>query len=99
MAEGGTSKLKKVGREAAIQIASGGSAGFVEICLMHPLDVVKTRFQVQSNLVDAERYRSIADCFSRMIRSEGFFSIYKGAYEFNRIKSTHSLIYYVFIIV
>uniref|UniRef100_A0AAQ4RHM4 Mitochondrial 2-oxodicarboxylate carrier n=1 Tax=Gasterosteus aculeatus aculeatus TaxID=481459 RepID=A0AAQ4RHM4_GASAC len=30
-------------REASHQIIAGGSAGLVEICLMHPLDVVKTR--------------------------------------------------------
>ncbi|XP_042751083.1 mitochondrial 2-oxodicarboxylate carrier isoform X2 [Lagopus leucura] len=30
-------------QEASHQIAAGGSAGLVEICLMHPLDVVKTR--------------------------------------------------------
>ncbi|XP_010833625.1 mitochondrial 2-oxodicarboxylate carrier isoform X2 [Bos indicus] len=29
--------------EASRQILAGGSAGLVEICLMHPLDVVKTR--------------------------------------------------------
>lgn len=74
----GALKLKRAGREAAIQIASGGSAGFVEICIMHPLDVVKTRFQVQSNAADPERYKSIFDCFRRMTQSEGLFSIYKG---------------------
>ncbi|EEC04437.1 oxodicarboxylate carrier protein, putative [Ixodes scapularis] len=73
------SGVRKLAREAAIQIASGGSAGFVEICMMHPLDVVKTRFQVQRNNVAPEqRYKSIADCFRRMIRAEGFLSIYKG---------------------
>lgn len=33
--------------EAAIQIGSGGSAGFVEVCIMHPMDLVKTRLQIQ----------------------------------------------------
>lgn len=75
--EGGSVKLKNIGREAAIQIGSGGSAGFVEICMMHPLDVVKTRFQVQSDGA-SDRYKSIFDCFRRMTQSEGFFSIYKG---------------------
>ncbi|XP_077519567.1 mitochondrial 2-oxodicarboxylate carrier-like isoform X1 [Amblyomma americanum] len=76
------SGIRKLAREAAIQIASGGSAGFVEICLMHPLDVVKTRFQVQHNQLLAaageQRYTSIADCFRRMVRSEGLLAIYKG---------------------
>ena len=34
-------------KEAAIQIGSGGSAGFVEVCIMHPMDLVKTRLQIQ----------------------------------------------------
>lgn len=35
---------------AAMQIAAGGSAGFVEVCIMHPLDLVKTRLQLQTKL-------------------------------------------------
>lgn len=42
---------------------------------MHPLDVVKTRFQVQKG---NSSYTSIADCFRKMIRNEGFMAIYKG---------------------
>lgn len=34
-------------KEAAIQIGAGGSAGFIEVCIMHPMDLVKTRFQLQ----------------------------------------------------
>lgn len=70
--------LKEFGRECGVQVLAGGSAGFVEICIMHPLDVVKTRFQVQSNAADPERYKSMVDCFRKMIKSEGYLSIYKG---------------------
>lgn len=35
-------------KQAALQIISGGSAGFVEVCIMHPLDLVKTRLQIQN---------------------------------------------------
>lgn len=35
-------------QQAALQIVAGGSAGFVEVCIMHPLDLVKTRLQLQS---------------------------------------------------
>ncbi len=57
-------------KEGAIQIASGGCAGFVEVCLMHPLDLVKTRFQIQQR-GSAESYKSLADCFAKIYRSEG----------------------------
>jgi len=59
-------------KNALFQITSGGSAGFVEICLMHPLDVVKTRFQFQ-NVKKGVSYTSIADCFRKTIASEGSF--------------------------
>uniref|UniRef100_A0A915EM02 Mitochondrial 2-oxodicarboxylate carrier n=1 Tax=Ditylenchus dipsaci TaxID=166011 RepID=A0A915EM02_9BILA len=35
-------KLKDGGR----QFVAGGSAGLVEICIMHPLDLIKTRLQI-----------------------------------------------------
>lgn len=38
-------------KQAAMQITAGGSAGFVEVCIMHPLDLVKTRLQIQTKLV------------------------------------------------
>lgn len=38
---------KNLLKEAVIQIGSGGSAGFIEVCIMQPMDLVKTRFQLQ----------------------------------------------------
>lgn len=35
-------------KQAGLQIVAGGSAGFVEVCIMHPLDLVKTRLQIQT---------------------------------------------------
>ena len=46
--------------------------GFVEVCLMHPLDLVKTRFQIQRGPDDPNRYTSLADCFRKMYRTEGY---------------------------
>lgn len=40
--------LKDFLRQAAMQVGAGGSAGFVEVCIMHPLDLVKTRLQLQA---------------------------------------------------
>lgn len=64
--------------ETCRQVAAGGSAGLVEICLMHPLDVVKTRFQVQRNVADPHSYRSLGDSFRVIFRTEGLFGFYKG---------------------
>ncbi|XP_041616028.1 mitochondrial 2-oxodicarboxylate carrier isoform X7 [Vulpes vulpes] len=65
-------------REASRQILAGGSAGLVEICLMHPLDVVKTRFQIQRCATDPNSYKSLGDSFRTIFRREGLFGFYKG---------------------
>nr|XP_033808053.1 mitochondrial 2-oxodicarboxylate carrier isoform X1 [Geotrypetes seraphini]XP_033808054.1 mitochondrial 2-oxodicarboxylate carrier isoform X1 [Geotrypetes seraphini]XP_033808055.1 mitochondrial 2-oxodicarboxylate carrier isoform X1 [Geotrypetes seraphini]XP_033808056.1 mitochondrial 2-oxodicarboxylate carrier isoform X1 [Geotrypetes seraphini]XP_033808058.1 mitochondrial 2-oxodicarboxylate carrier isoform X1 [Geotrypetes seraphini] len=64
--------------EASQQVLAGGSAGLVEICLMHPLDVVKTRFQIQRGKMDPTSYKSLGDCFRTIYRTEGLFGFYKG---------------------
>nr|XP_048711107.1 mitochondrial 2-oxodicarboxylate carrier isoform X9 [Caretta caretta] len=50
----------------------------VEICLMHPLDVVKTRFQIQRGKTDPTSYKSLGDSFRTIFRTEGWFGFYKG---------------------
>lgn len=62
----------------AIQFAAGGSAGLVEVSLMHPLDLIKTRFQIQRGPEDPNRYTSLYDCFKKISRSEGILGFYKG---------------------
>ncbi|XP_008101014.1 mitochondrial 2-oxodicarboxylate carrier isoform X2 [Anolis carolinensis] len=64
--------------EASHQILAGGSAGLVEICLMHPLDVVKTRFQIQRGKNDPSNYKSLRHCFRTIFQTEGLFGFYKG---------------------
>uniref|UniRef100_A0A3B5KGH7 Mitochondrial 2-oxodicarboxylate carrier n=1 Tax=Takifugu rubripes TaxID=31033 RepID=A0A3B5KGH7_TAKRU len=66
-------KPRSMLREASHQIIAGGSAGLVEICLMHPLDVVKTRFQIQRGSSDPNSYKSLGDCFRTIFRNEGSF--------------------------
>lgn len=61
-------------KDCLMQIGAGGAAGLTEILLMHPLDVVKTRLQVQKE----NKYTSISGCFRSIIKNEGFFAIYKG---------------------
>lgn len=63
---------------AAMQFVAGGCAGFVEVSIMHPLDLIKTRFQIQRGPEDPNRYSSLADCFRKIYRTEGPLSFYKG---------------------
>lgn len=46
-------------------------SGFVEVSIMHPLDLIKTRFQIQRGPEDPHRYTSLADCFQKIYRNEG----------------------------
>jgi solute carrier family 25 (mitochondrial 2-oxodicarboxylate transporter), member 21 len=54
---------------------AGAVAGVSEILTMYPLDVIKTRFQIQ---VGNSEYKSIGDCFTKMVKNEGFGSLYRG---------------------
>ncbi|XP_052829432.1 mitochondrial 2-oxodicarboxylate carrier [Octopus bimaculoides] len=58
-----------------IQFASGGCAGLVEVSLMHPLDLIKTRFQIQRGPDDPNRYTSLYDCFKKISRNEGVLTL------------------------
>ncbi|XP_053952112.1 mitochondrial 2-oxodicarboxylate carrier [Anastrepha ludens] len=67
-------------KRAALQVMAGGSAGFVEVCIMQPLDVVKTRMQLQNTTkaIGETHYNGVFDCFAKMYRQEGLFSFWKG---------------------
>jgi solute carrier family 25 2-oxodicarboxylate transporter 21 len=52
------------------QFAAGAIAGVTEILIMYPLDVVKTRFQLQVTGV-GEQYTSMLDCVQKIIKKEG----------------------------
>lgn len=73
-------KEKSPAHRATMQIVSGGTAGFIEICLMHPLDIAKTRLQMQSKLTSGggQHYKGVFDCFAKMYRAEGILSYWKG---------------------
>ncbi|QKX56109.1 uncharacterized protein TRUGW13939_03209 [Talaromyces rugulosus] len=63
----------------AYQFAAGAVAGVSEILVMYPLDVVKTRIQLQSGAgTGEEAYKSMFDCFAKIIRNEGASRLYRG---------------------
>ena len=70
-------------KNAAIQLAAGGSAGCIEVMIMHPLDLIKTRFQLQNNTVsgpgsEQQHYKGVRDCARKMYHQEGMLSFWKG---------------------
>ncbi|CAD0114645.1 unnamed protein product [Aureobasidium uvarum] len=61
------------------QFIAGAVAGVSEILVMYPLDVVKTRIQLQSSTATGEEaYNSMVDCFRKIVRNEGFSRLYRG---------------------
>ncbi|KAG0254612.1 hypothetical protein BG011_005634 [Mortierella polycephala] len=60
------------------QFLAGAVAGVSEILTMYPLDVVKTRFQLQVGTGGVDGYKSIGDCFKKIIKNEGFATLYRG---------------------
>uniref|UniRef100_A0A0N4Z1C2 Mitochondrial 2-oxodicarboxylate carrier n=1 Tax=Parastrongyloides trichosuri TaxID=131310 RepID=A0A0N4Z1C2_PARTI len=60
-------------KECLRQIAAGGSAGLVEVCMMHPLDLIKTRLQMGGGY-----YSGLTDCVKKTYHLEGVSGFYKG---------------------
>jgi len=61
------------------QFAAGAVAGVSEILVMYPLDVVKTRIQLQTaTATGADAYTGMVDCFQKIVRTEGFSRLYRG---------------------
>ncbi|KAJ1921518.1 hypothetical protein H4219_000555 [Mycoemilia scoparia] len=62
----------------AFQFTAGAIAGISEILTMYPLDVAKTRLQLQVGKGGAGQYTSISDVFSKIVKEEGFAALYRG---------------------
>jgi len=60
-------------------LIAGAFSGFFACVLTNPLDVVKTRMQVQQTLpVEKRPYQSIRHCFSRVMQEEGLAGFAQG---------------------
>lgn len=61
------------------QFVAGAVAGVSEILVMYPLDVVKTRVQLQTGKgVGEDAYSGMLDCFRKIIAKEGPGRLYRG---------------------
>ncbi|OIW09654.1 hypothetical protein TanjilG_28253 [Lupinus angustifolius] len=72
----GTTKSQQWQWENAV---AGSAAGFATVAVMHPLDVVRTRFQVNDGRVShLPSYRNTAHAVFTIARSEGLRGLYAG---------------------
>ncbi|KAJ3025719.1 UNVERIFIED_CONTAM: hypothetical protein HDU68_006769 [Siphonaria sp. JEL0065] len=60
-----------------MNVSAGAIAGVTEILVCYPLDVVKTRFQLQIS-GSSNSYKNLGDAFSKIIKQEGFGALYRG---------------------
>ncbi|AAS51335.2 ACR109Wp [Eremothecium gossypii ATCC 10895] len=60
------------------QFFAGAVAGVSEILVMYPLDVVKTRMQLQVQGGAGPHYTGVVDCLKKIVAGEGVGRLYKG---------------------
>ncbi|KAF2707715.1 mitochondrial 2-oxodicarboxylate carrier protein-like protein [Pleomassaria siparia CBS 279.74] len=61
------------------QFAAGAVAGISENAARYPLDVVKTRIQLQhGTVIDGQGYTGVMDCFQKIVKIEGASRLYRG---------------------
>lgn len=56
----------------------GCMASATTVCIMIPMDTVKTRLVTQANYPDMVAYKGINDCFRRVLKEEGVGAFYRG---------------------
>lgn len=59
-------------------VVAGGFAGMMEHIVMFPVDTIKTRLQTR-HLPGAPQYEGIRHAMTEMLKTEGVFSLYRGA--------------------
>ena len=57
---------------------AGSLGGLIQIVLTYPLEVIRTRLSLSEKLSSNQKYKGIIDCYSKIVRKEGFIALYKG---------------------
>lgn len=81
---------------AGASALSGAIGGAVANLAVFPLDLVTTRLQVQKGyLEEDDQYKSLLDAFTKIVKSEGIFALYDGAFQ-DTISTMVSAFFYFF---
>jgi hypothetical protein len=72
---------EKIRHSLQVNFVAGGCARSAAAALLHPLDVVKTRFQYQrseNQTTHFNKYRNTPQALFRILSEEGIFALYRG---------------------
>jgi hypothetical protein len=61
-----------------ISLAGGGLAGVTSDAIVHPIDTIRARLQVQNSSQQQQLYRSATHAFTQIVKNEGIGALYKG---------------------
>lgn len=67
-------QMKGKNSSPMIKLVAGMAGGLAEATLLQPLDVAKTRLQLDK----AKKYKGMINCLQTVAKEEGFLSLYKG---------------------
>lgn len=76
--------LKNIKRENNVlsysvrTLVSGGLAGCSSLCIVYPLDFIRTRLSADINHHTNREYKGLVDCTVKTVRNEGFSALYRG---------------------
>eukprot|EP00128_Syssomonas_multiformis_P017438 Colp12_sorted_trinity150504_noHs@4954 len=59
-----------------MDFVTGGASGMIATCIIQPVDLVKTRMQLQG--MGGVQHKSAVHAFVNVVRQEGFFGLYTG---------------------
>jgi len=67
-------RLRGSNATAGVKLVAGMAGGLAEACLLQPLDVAKTRLQLDKE----KKYKGMFDCLRKVVKEEGPKALYKG---------------------
>jgi solute carrier family 25 oxoglutarate transporter 11 len=72
-------------------------SGLVTTIASMPVDITKTRLQNQKFVDGKPEYKGVFDVFSRIIRNEKFFSLWKGFFPYYFCLGPHTVLTFIFV--